>query len=175
MSLADILINAYGWLDDRAAWVALACCAFPLVGTGAAWIGRGGRTDADGKVIASVVIGISAITLIAQLAAILIARVAFDASVLNANILLLIGPVICLGGSLYGIHLVFPLNQLASVRSLGDIALFCLGCGAVLWLVTQFRGWGIIFHGGLIELAAIGALSFFLLHRLFRRAFGARR
>ena len=87
---------------------------------------------------------------------------------------LLAAPIVCLAGCLAGIKLVFPLNELASVRSLTDIGIFLGASLAVVWLFSQFRGWGIIFFGGLEQMVIIGALGFYLLRRLYKRALGGR-
>ena len=103
-----------------------------------------------------------------------IAYAAFDGSVLQARLALLAAPIVCLAGCLAGIKLVFPLNELASVRSLTDIGIFLGASLAVVWLFSQFRGWGIIFFGGLEQMVIIGALGFYLLRRLYKRALGGR-
>ena len=65
----------------------------------------------------------------------------------------------------------FPLNQLASVKTFTDIGLFVAACLAVVWIFSQFRGWGIVFFGGLGQLLLIAVFGYVLLRRLYRRAF----
>ena len=52
--------------------------------------------------------------------------------------------------------------------------LFVAACGVVLWLFSQFRGWGIVFWGELGQLALILVFGYVLLRRLYRRAFSRR-
>ena len=94
---------------------------------------------------------------------------------LEANVALLAAPVVCLGLCLAGVRLVFPLDELASVRTLREVGLFVLACAVVLWLFSKFRGWGIVFWGDLGQLALILVFGFVLLRRLYRRAFSRRR
>ena len=103
-----------------------------------------------------------------------LAKLVFDQSITQINIALLAAPVICLVGSLVGIHAVFPLNELASIRSLVDVLLFVGAAGLVLTALSYFRGWGVLFRGGLLDLAVIGVITFFLLRGLYRRAFAKR-
>ncbi len=66
-------------------------------------------------------------------------------------------------------------GQPADFRTAFDVGLFVLGCAAVIWIFSQFRGWGIIFWGGIGQLVIIGAVGYFVMRRLYRRAFGSRR
>jgi hypothetical protein len=40
-----------------------------------------------------------------------------------------------------------------------------------LWLLSKFRGWGVVFLGGLGSLLVIGVLALLLLRVLYRRTF----
>ena len=172
MSLGELLLAIYAWCDERAFEILIAAIAIPLLGTGLAWVGKLGRTDRDGRFIASVVVVAGVMVFLVAVIGLAIAYAAFDGSVLKANLALLGAPIVCLAGCLLGIKLVFPLSQLASVRSLGDIGVFLAASLGVIWLFTQFRGWGIIFFGGLEQLVIIGALGFYVLRRLYKRALG---
>ena len=174
MSLADLLVSVYRWADARALEILLAGALIPVAGTLAAWIGRGGRTDRDGRFIASALIGFGLAVFLVEVIAIVVAHLAFDRSALDAGIVLLLAPVVCLVLCLAGVRLVFPLDELASVRTLRDIGLFVAACVAALWLFSKFRGWGIVFWGDLGQLAIIGAFGFILMRRLYRRAFRRR-
>jgi len=172
MTLADFFALSYAWADQNASFILAAALLIPLVGTALAWIGKGGRTDADGKFIASAVMGLALVGVLVELAAIFVARSILGTSLLSANLLLLLAPVVCLAGSVLGIRMVFPLSQLGSVKTATDLGLFLLACGAALWLMSKFRGWGVLFMGSFMQLVVIGLLGLFVLWRLYRRAFG---
>lgn len=169
MTLQELLSLGYSWIEVRAEWVLLCTCAIPIVGTLAAWIGKGGRTDRDGRHFANLLIGFGLLVLAVEVTALVVAHLAFGTSIFEANVTLLIAPVICLLGSLIGIHWIFPLAQLGSVRTFKDVGLFILTCGAVFWFFASFRGWGVVFFGGIVQLIIICVLAFFLLRRLFKR------
>lgn len=175
MTLGDFLGASYGWADAHANELLLAAVVVPLLGTLAARVGKAGRTDADGKFIASVVLGIALVAALIEAIAIGVGHGAFGRSVLDANLKLLVAPVLCLVGSLVGIRLVFPLSEVATFRTFTDLAIFLLLVGAVVWLFSMFRGWGIVFFGHVTELAVIGVLGIALIRRYFLRAFGSRR
>ena len=171
MTLRDLLASSYTWANANAVWVFLVAVAIPVIGTLLAWVGRGGKTDKDGRLIASVVMGVALSAVVFEIAAITLSVGVMHLSALDAHILLLLAPVLCLVGSTFGIRLIFPLNQLGSVRTALDVGLFVAACLVVLWLFSKFRGWGIVFFGSLTQLAAIGILAALLLRRLYRRAF----
>jgi hypothetical protein len=100
-----------------------------------------------------------------------IARARFDKNLFDAHVLLLASPLLCLATSLIGIRWVFPLSELASVKTLRDVGLFVLASGFGLWLLSRFRGWGIAFLGGIGDLLVIGGLAVVLLRVLYSRAF----
>ena len=174
MSLGELLVSVYTWGDEHALEILFGAIVVPLLGTALAWLGRLGRTDRDGRFVASVVVALGVVVFLLGVMALVVAYAAFDGSVLAANLALLAAPIVCLGGCLLGTKLVFPLNELASVRSLLDIGLFLAASIAVVWLFLQFRGWEIIFFGGLEQLVIIGALGFYLLRRLYKRAIWGR-
>jgi hypothetical protein len=151
--------------------VLIASLAWAVGGSLLAWIGKGGRTDSDGRTIASVIIGGAVLSIIVAVAALAIAHVGFHRGPLDANVLLLAAPLTCLAGSVAGIHWVFPLSELATVRTLRDVGLFAIACAAGVWLLSTFRGWGVMFLGGLGDLLIVGGLAAALLRGLYRRAF----
>ena len=57
MALDELLAGLYAWAAVQAQWLLIAALAIPAVGSMAAWIGKGGRTDRDGRVIASLLVG----------------------------------------------------------------------------------------------------------------------
>lgn len=172
MTLGDMLRSAYGWADLNAHWVLLAAALVPVVGTLAARVGKGGKTDADGKLIASLVMGLALVAVVLEVGCLFIARSALGADVLQANVLLVVAPVVCLAGSVVGLRLVFPLTELGSVRTAVDLGAFLLACAAVVWLASRFR-WGVLFVGSIGQLVVILALAALVLRRMYRRAFGA--
>ncbi len=174
MTLRELLINAYQWADVHALTLLLAALAWGLGGTLLARVAKGGRSDQDGRVIASVVIGGAVLLLVVALLASGVAHVAFNQGLMDTNALLLLAPLVCVLVSVIGIHRVFPLSELASVRTLRDLAGFAVACMALLWLLSKFRGWGVAFLGGLGSLALICLLAALLLRVLYRRAFGRR-
>jgi hypothetical protein len=174
MSLRELLITTYQWADAHALALLLAALSWGLGGTLLARMARGGRSDQDGRLIASAVIGGAVLLLVAAMLAVSVAYVAFKQGLMDANALLLLAPLGCVLVSVLGIHQVFPLNELASVRTLGDLFAFALTCVALVWLLSRFRGWGVAFLGGLGSLVLIGLLVVLLLRVLYRRAFGTR-
>lgn len=174
MSLRELLINSYLWADANALALLFAATAWGLFGTLLARVAKSGRSDQDGRLIASVVIGAAVLLLVAAMLAVSVAYVTFNQGLMDANALLLLAPLVCVVVSVLGIHRVFPLSELASVRTLGDLLAFALACIALLWVLSKFRGWGVAFFGGLGSLALIGLLVVLLLRVLYRRAFGTR-
>ena len=144
----------------------------PIAGTAAARIGKGGRTDADGRFLASLVVGIALSAVLVEATGIALAARVFDRSALDGDVLLLASPLVCLSACLIGIRWVFPLNQLASVRTFVDVGAFVAACGVVVWVVSKFRGWGILFLGDVMQIGLFAVLGIALLRRLYRRAFG---
>ncbi|MGC4115493.1 MAG: hypothetical protein QM765_13000 [Myxococcales bacterium] len=175
MTLADFFGASYAWADANALFILAVAVLVPVAGTALAWLGKGGRTDSDGKLVASAVMGFALVGVLVELGAIFVARSALGVSLLSANLLLLVAPVVCLAGSVLGIRLVFPLSQLGSVKTATDLGLFLLACGGLLWVMSKFRGWSVVFFGSILQLLVIGALALFVLWRLYRRAFGLSR
>lgn len=145
---------------------------FPVVATVLAWIGRGGKTDRDGKFIASLFLGAAIVALVGELVGLWVATSIYHTSVMQAPVALLAAPVLGSVLTLVGIRWIFPLNQLAPARTAGDLALLALLCGGLIWFFSKFRGWGIIFFGGIMQLVLILAVVLFFIRRIFKRAFG---
>ena len=172
MSLRELLIAVYLWADAHALAILGAALAWGLGGALLARIGKGGRSDREGRAIASIVIGGAVLVLMMFIIALVIAQTGFSKGVFDANALLLAAPLLCLISSVAAIHWVFPLSELATVRTLRDVALFVIACAVGLWLLSRFRGWGVMFLGGLGELVVIGVMALALLRALYRRARG---
>lgn len=171
MTLRDALVNAYAWGLAHATLILIAAIAVPIVGALAAQIGKGGRTDEDGKLIASVVVGLGVLVAVAELVAVHFAHAYFDAGILDADVRLAIAPPLCLIGCLVAVRWVFPLSELSGARSIGALVLLLASCWAVVWFLGQFHGWDIRIYGSLLTLAILFVLVFFGMRRLFRRAF----
>jgi hypothetical protein len=171
VTLGELFSSAHQWLEDQSLVLLGVAVLVPAIGTGIAWIGRGGSTDRDGRLYANFVVGLG--VGVFTLGVFGAAGAAFlpGASVLDTNAVLLAVPVVWLVVSLVGIHLVFPLNELASVQSLKDVGLLVVVLGIAGVALWQFRGWGILFRGGLIELAVIIIGFVWLIRRLYRRVF----
>ena len=174
MTLSQFLAAAYAWAVAQRVVILIVALAVPVVGTLLARLGKAGKTDADGRLIASVVVGIGIVAVILEMLAIGIGAGVLGHSVLEGDVVLLASPLLCLGLALFGIRLVFPLNQLASVRTALDVGAFVLAGAVVVWFFSKFRGWGLLFLGGIAQLAVLVVLGYFLLRRLWRRAFGGR-
>lgn len=172
MSLAEIFAAAYEQLDVLAVPIFAVCVGVPLLGTALARVGRGGRTDKDGRFAADVMVvfGLAAFAL--ELVAIGIAHFGFHQGLLQANALLLLGPLLALGLSFVGARLVFPGTSLGSIRAARAALLLAGVLLAVFWLFSQFRGWGIVFFGDVAQLVVIGTLLALLVRHLYRRALG---
>lgn len=172
MTINEALFGSYGWADENAGLILLASVVFPIVGTVAAKIGKGGKTDADGRMIASAVIGVALVAVALEFFALFIARAVEGKSLLDANLVLILAPLIALGGSAFGIRMIFPLSELGSVRTAADLFIFLLALGGIGYFFSKFHGWGIIFFGSFTQLVVVLAVAFFFMWRLFRRAMG---
>ena len=171
MSLFDVLIALSHWLDAHAFDVFAASISVPLLGTIAAWMGKQGKTDTDGKAIASAFLGFVLFAVFVELILLSIAIFLEGRSVLETHILLLAAPLLCLFLSVAGIRMVFPLSQLGSMRMLTDVFLFVAALGALVWFLSQFRGWGLLFLGGIFQLMLLLAVGVTLIVWLGRRMF----
>jgi len=174
VTLSQFLAAAYAWAVAQRLIILIIALGVPVLGTLLARIGKAGKSDADGRFIASVVVGIGIVAVIIEMLAIAVGAGVMGHSVFEGDVILLASPLLCLGGAIFGIRLVFPLNQLASVRTAVDVGAFMLACAVVVWFFSKFRGWGLLFFGSITQLALLLALGFFLIRRLWRRAFGGK-
>src|SRR5688500_17418491 len=110
MTVDEFFFLVYAWSEVHALELFLCGMSLPVVGTVAAWIGRGGQTDADGRFIASAVMAIALAAVVLEVLAIGIALGLKNLTLLDANLMLLIAPILCLIGCVVGIRRVFPLN-----------------------------------------------------------------
>ena len=171
MTLNDALLAAYAWGVAHGGAVLAAGLVIPVIGTLAARAGKAGRTDEDGRVIASLLLGIGVLAMVGELIAIHVAHAYFGGDVLAGDVRLLLAPIVCLGGCLLGVRLVFPFSELAGARTLADLGLLVLACWGVLWFFSKFRGWGILFFGSFLQLVVVLVIAGYFMRRLFLRAF----
>ena len=172
MTLHDALRDAYGWGVAHGTAVLIAAIVIPLVGAMGAQLAKGGRTDEDGRAIASVVVGVGVLAVLGELIAIHLAHVCFRTGLLDADVRLALAPIACLAGCLVAVRWVFPLHELAGARAAFQLAIVFFGCWALIWFFAQFRGWSLVFWGGFLQLIIVLAVAVFLLWRLFKRALG---
>ena len=172
MTVDEFFFLVYAWCEVHSVEVFVAGLALPLVGTGAALLGRGGKTDADGRLIASLVMAIALAAVVLEVLGIGIALGLKNLTLFDANVLLLVAPIVCLVGCVVGIRRVFPLNELGSVKSAFDVSAFVIACLAMVCLFSKFRGWSLIFFGSFGQLVVVGFFAALLLWRLYKRAFG---
>lgn len=59
MTVDEFFFLVYAWSEVHAVEVFAAAIALPILGTAAAWLGRGGKTDADGRFFASAVMAVA--------------------------------------------------------------------------------------------------------------------
>ena len=170
MTLRDAFLDAYAWGVDHGTFILVGAIAVPLLGALAAQLGKGGRTDADGRAIASVVVGIGALAMVLELVAVHFAHSYFDSGLLDADWRLALAPVACLVCSLIAVRWVFPLSELAGARSVGYLVLVFAGCWILIKFFSMFEGWRINIWASLFQLAIVLAVAGFGLWRLFRRA-----
>lgn len=176
MSSLELLRAIYDWLQTYELWVAAALAWLPLGGTLAAWIGKGRHADGSGRLIGSVVIGTAVVLVFVEAGALLLATKVLRRDLwtvmLNGNAILVLGPPLSLAASVLAMRLVFPLGQLATIRTLRDLALM-IGLGwAAIWALGKFRGWGVWFLGGIGDLLLLAGLAFAVLYYLYKRSSG---
>lgn len=174
VTLDRLLHDSYRWADENAALVFLTALLVPLLGTVAAWVGKQGKTDADGRFVASAVVGLALLLVVAEVCAVVVARSVLGLEVLEANALLLVAPAASLGVATMGIRRVFPLNELGSVRTAADLSLLGALLVAIGWVLSRFH-FGALFVGSIVHLAVIAAAVAFVVVRLVRRIRGGAR
>lgn len=171
MTVEDLLQSMYIACQDNGNALLAGALAIPLVGTLLAWIGRGGKTDADGKIVASVLVGLGIVAVVVELVAIALGVGVLGRSLLEADPRLLAAPLILLIGCVLGVRLVFPLNELGSVRTARDLGLLVGTCAAILWFFSKFEGWHIVIFGHFTELIVVLIITAVFVTRVFRRVF----
>jgi hypothetical protein len=171
MTIAELARSVYQSLITWQQPILMAFLLLPVLATALAWLCKRLRAHARGARLASLTISVVVLALVVEVALLLVARAVFNADLTAAPVLLIIGPPLAAIGAVSGIHCVYPLNKLAAWRSLTDIGWFVVAVVAMFWLMSKFRGWGVIFAGSLLELVILGAFAYWLVRRLYRRAF----
>ena len=171
MTIAELARTLVDWLVAHQHTILLVYLVAPLVATAVIWMCKRARAHATGTRFASITIVLVVVSIVLEALVLAVARGFFDADLTATPVLLVIGPPLAAVVAISGIHCVYPLTQLAAWRSLTDIGWFVLAAAVLFWLVTKFRGWGIIFAGSLLELLVLCGLAYWLLRRLFKRAF----
>lgn len=172
MTLNEFFDASHLWAEQNTQLILLLSVAIPAVGSLLAFIGKGGKTDEDGRFIASVVMGFAMFAVVIAAMALFVSVSMRGASLLDANVALLAAPVICLVGSVVGLRMVFPLSELGVVRSLIDMGWFLFSCGLVFWFMSKFDGWRIHIFGSLFTFGILVVVALFFLRRQYRRTFG---
>lgn len=170
MTLHDALVEAYAWGVDHGTLILLGAIVIPILGALAAQLGKGGRTDEDGRAIASIVVGFGALAMVLAMVALHFAHSYFGYGLLDADWRLVLAPIACLAVSLLTVRWVFPISELAGARSVGYLVLVFAGCWLLIKFFSMFEGWRMYIWGSLFQLAIVLAVAIFGLWRLFKRA-----
>lgn len=167
------LPELYAWAAERSTIVFAAACAIPLIGTLLAWIGKQGKSDKDGRLIADALLVLSLLLVGAEVVGLLVADSAHTNRewLFTADLLLLLAPIACLGLSLLGIRLVFPLGELTSVKRLSSLGAFLAAVLAAVWLLGKFR-WGVLFYAHFVWLLVLAGIAVLVMWGLWRKATG---
>jgi len=173
LTLRQIFEGAFALAESNAALIFGLSLLVPIVGITMAWIGRGGRTDEDGRAFANIFVFVAALQFVLAMIIGYVGIAFLDRSLWDTNLLLLAAPWIWFILSIGGLRQIFPLSELTSWRSVLDVAGFFAICAALVWFLSMFRGWGIFFIGSLLELLIILVLAVLLVRQLFLRAFRA--
>ena len=171
LTFRQIFEGAFAFGESNAALIFGLSSLVPVVGIALAWIGRGGRTDEDGRAFANIFVFVAVVQFVVAVILGYVGVAFLDRSLWDTDLLLLAAPWIWLILSIVGLRRIFPLSELTTWRSVLDVAGFVAVCAALVWFLSMFRGWGIFFIGSLVELLIILALAIVLIRQLFRRAF----
>jgi len=170
-TLREIFETTFGLAESNAGLILGFSILVPVAGILLAWIGRGGRTDEDGKAFANAFVFVAVLQFVLAMILAYVGVAFLERSVWDISVLLLAAPWIWLLLSVAGLRQIFPLSELTSFRSVMDVVGFFAVCAALIWFLSMFRGWGIFFVGSLVQLVLILALAAYLVRQLFLRAF----
>lgn len=169
MTVEELLIEPYLWSASHAELVLAIAIGFPVVATILSLLFRGGRTDADGLFIADAAAGLAMLTFAVTSVIFTAASLALDVSILQMQVGVLLSPLICALGTVFGVSRVFSLKRLYTIGLLQDTVLFLLALWAARWFMGKFWGWGIFFFGGATQILFFLIFGFCGLVFLFRR------
>jgi hypothetical protein len=173
LTLREIFEASFAFADSNDALIFGLSLAVPIVGIVLAWIGRGGRSQEDGKAFANAFVFAAVVQFVVAMIGGYVGVAFLERSLLDTSLLLLVAPWVWLTLSVFGLRLIFPLSELTSWRSILDVGAFFAVSAALIWFLSMFRGWGVLFFGSLVQLVLILAFAAFLLRQLFVRAFRA--
>src|SRR5258708_26960921 len=139
MTLREWLLSTYAWSVEHATAILIVAIALPIAGTALAAIGKGGRTDRDGRAIASIVVALGAAALFAMLLAVHAAHAYFESGLLDSDVRPVVAPLVMAIGCVYGAHRVFPLGELGAARTIGYLGLAFVLCWGAIWFFSMFR------------------------------------
>jgi hypothetical protein len=171
MTPREVFEGLYAFAEARPLPILLVAVLVPLLGIGMAWVGRGGRTDEDGRVIADVMVLVGVVQFVLAMTVAYVGAAFLERRLFDTDVMLLAAPWVWLALTVVGVRQVFPLSELASWRSLRAVIAFFAVAAVFLWLLSKFRGWGIFFLGSLAELAVLLVLGGLLIRQLYQRAF----
>lgn len=171
MTVEDLLQSMYIASQEHATALLIGAFVLPALGTLVAWIGRGGESDADGRIIGSVLVGTGIAAVIGELVAVSIGVGLLGRNLLEADVRLLLAPIVLLAGGVLGIRLVFPANELGSARTARDLGLLIASCAAILGFFSRFEGWRLPWFGNFTALIVVLAIAAAFVVTLFRRVF----
>src|SRR4051794_654283 len=121
MSLNELFFAAYAWAERYAAQLFAACLLLPLVG--ALLCSRARRGGTATAVALSNLVAVTALAaLVVELLTGAVGVGVLHRSLLEANVLLVTGPVLGLVAALVGLRLVMPLHEVPSLRFLAGAA-----------------------------------------------------
>lgn len=174
MTVEQLLVTPYLWSASHAELVLMIAIGFPVTATLLALLLRGGRTDTDGLLIADLAAGLALLTFAVTSVLYAAASIALDVSILQMQVGVLLGPLLCALGTVFGVSRIFSLQRLYTVGLLRDAVFFLLSLWAARWFMGKFWGWGIVFFGSSAQILVFLLFGFGCLVFLFRRVFRPR-
>lgn len=171
MTPRSVFEGIYAFAEARPEAILLLAVLVPCTGVALAWVGRGGRTEEDGRLIADGLVLLGVVQFVVAMTVGWVGVAVLERTLLDTDLMILAAPWVWLAITVVGVRMVFPLSDLASWRSLREVAAFFAVCLVFVWLLSTFRGWGIVFLGGLAELVALLVLGGLLIRHFYRRVF----
>lgn len=171
MTIGELVLGPHAWAAEHTAQVLVASTVYPILATVIAWLGRGGRTDRDGVLAADAALWGAALVMAAGTVWFLAVQSVLERRFIDMELALLVAPLVCFVGTWFGVTRVFPFGRLRFGAVMRDLAGFLVACAIAYWFLGQFRGWGIVFFGGIFQLLVFAALGVAFVAVLARRLF----